>query len=233
VTLSTDKTANIYYTIDGTTPTDQSTLYTGSFTLNSDAIVKVFAIDTNHNTSLVSGAAFSLSNSSVIVSDSFDRADNASSLGNSDTGQTWIIGSGTWAISSNQAKGTGNNITALQDIGSSNAKISVTVGAAIDSGIVFRYKDENNYFRFVRVGAGNVYLQKKVSGTLTTLQNISSAVAVGDILTVIASGDSIQVLKNGTSLYTTTDSSYLLNTKHGITELSSNALFNDFKIEHL
>lgn len=41
--------------------------------------------------------------SDISVTDSFDRADNASSMGNADTGQTWVPVSSTWGISGNKA----------------------------------------------------------------------------------------------------------------------------------
>lgn len=235
VVLTSDKTANIYYTLDGGTPSDQSNLYSNPINLTADTHLRIFAKDSNFNITPIQGASFTKSNPGIIASDTFNRVDSPT-LGTAETSQAWTIGtssSGTWSIVANQASGSGSNTSALLDVGTGNVKISVTIGALVDSGVVFRYKDENNYFRFVRVGTASAYLQKKEHGIMTTIKNIGSAVAVGDVLSVVANGTAIEVFKNGTSLFSTTDSSHLNTTKHGIHELSSGAKLDDFKIEHL
>ena len=47
VTITADEGTNIYYTIDGTDPTNSSTHYTGPFVLNSDATIKAVAYNSN------------------------------------------------------------------------------------------------------------------------------------------------------------------------------------------
>ena len=44
VTLSAESGASVYYTVDGSTPTAESTLYSAPFTLNSTTVVKAIAI---------------------------------------------------------------------------------------------------------------------------------------------------------------------------------------------
>jgi hypothetical protein len=52
--------ASIYYTTNGTTPTQSSTLYSGAITLSSSATVKAIAVKTGYNSSAVAGAAFTI-----------------------------------------------------------------------------------------------------------------------------------------------------------------------------
>lgn len=71
--------------------------------------------------------------SSVIVYDTFTRADSASSLGTADTGQAWSSVVGTWGITSNRgypvtASGTG---TAAVDTGLNPATTAMQVSARI------------------------------------------------------------------------------------------------------
>jgi len=61
VTLSdTTSGANIYYTIDGSTPTTGSTQYTGAFTLTSSATVNAIAVATGYTNSPVASASITV-----------------------------------------------------------------------------------------------------------------------------------------------------------------------------
>ena len=54
VTISTEEGTSVYYTIDGTDPTNSSTLYTGPFILNSDATIKAVAYSGNLHSEVIS-----------------------------------------------------------------------------------------------------------------------------------------------------------------------------------
>ena len=56
-----DTTAHVYYTIDGSTPTAASTLYTGTFTVSASQPIKAICIDAGRLTSPVVSATFALS----------------------------------------------------------------------------------------------------------------------------------------------------------------------------
>ena len=61
ITLSSaTEGAKIYYTIDGTEPTENSTLYTGAFTLSTSATVKAIAVKEDCNNSAVASSAFNV-----------------------------------------------------------------------------------------------------------------------------------------------------------------------------
>jgi hypothetical protein len=55
--------ASIYYTTDGSTPTQSSNLYTGAMTLTSSAVVKAKAFKSGYNASAVTSASFAVASS--------------------------------------------------------------------------------------------------------------------------------------------------------------------------
>lgn len=60
ITLTANEAATIYYTIDGTTPTTSSTIYTSPIALNSTKTLKYFAKDTAGNVSSIQSALFTI-----------------------------------------------------------------------------------------------------------------------------------------------------------------------------
>ena len=59
VTISCEtENVNIYYTTDGSTPDDESTLYTAPFTITETTTIKAIAFDGNDNTSAVATATY-------------------------------------------------------------------------------------------------------------------------------------------------------------------------------
>jgi hypothetical protein len=60
ITLSANETATIYYTLDGSTPTTASLIYSGAISLNSSATIKYFAKDTAGNSSAVQSTAYTI-----------------------------------------------------------------------------------------------------------------------------------------------------------------------------
>jgi hypothetical protein len=105
VNMSTDDvTAMIYYTIDGSTPTTSSLVYSTPLVLSDTTTVKAFARDTAGNNSAIQSVTYTKqAGITTLASDSFDRADNATILGNADSGQTWAV-DGVWGISGNAAR---------------------------------------------------------------------------------------------------------------------------------
>ena len=53
--------ASIYYTTNGSSPTQSSTLYTGAITLTSSAVVKAKAFKSGYNASAEASASFTVS----------------------------------------------------------------------------------------------------------------------------------------------------------------------------
>src|SRR5215471_11797496 len=108
----------------------------------------------------------------LIVSDTFDRADNAT-LGTATSGQAWTNAVNGWRITSNQAQplnASGANIAVL-DAGAANVRMQLTI-AAVDttSGHVLRYSDISHYLRVsASASASNVVVSEAGgAGTLAT-----------------------------------------------------------------
>ena len=98
VTITCDTTgASIYYTINGSTPTTSSTLYTSSFSVAEGTTVKAIAVKTNYNNSSVGSATYTAA-TTYTVTGMPDWWGNDSAItwvyiyGGAD-GTQWVLGS--------------------------------------------------------------------------------------------------------------------------------------------
>lgn len=180
------------------------------------------------------GVPFNTKTRRIIAKDSFNRANNTASLGNDETGRIWTAHTGTWGINGNQAyvsAGSGDSHATI-DSGIKSFLVEVTL-ATIDteSGLVFRYADENNWFRFV-VSGGAFYLQKKIAGALTTLSSFTQTPGNGDILKIIVNkNDTIQAFRNNVLKATITDNGLNNNTRVGMEINGVACSLDNFKVE--
>lgn len=134
-------------------------------------------------------------------------------------GYTWTTPVGSW-VRDGYLGGTarpanvGTRSVALTT-GDADCQVAVTLRTPQVSGqvqgIIFRYTDDNNYWRATRSS-----IVKKVSGVLTSVGTYSKAVADGDRLKVVMQGSVITVYRNGVQVYTVTDSFNSTATKHGM-----------------
>lgn len=76
VQLSANEPASTYFTTDGTTPTINSTKYTGAFTLTSSTTLKFFSVDSAGNSESTKTETYTITNNSKTVSfSSIDQED--------------------------------------------------------------------------------------------------------------------------------------------------------------
>lgn len=178
----------------------------------------------------------------IIIKDSFNRADDTTTLGIAETGQTWKYDSSTWGISTNEAYPVSTTNTsfysyAFIESGISDAVVQVKLSSLVRVMVLlFRYADLNNLW-FVRTnGNKNGYeIYKRVSGSWTLKGSFAGA-AVGDTVKVSANGSVIKVYINDVEKASITDNSHITNTKHGIGKqddigTATVAKFDDFIIE--
>lgn len=167
------------------------------------------------------------------VSDSFNRADNASSLGTADTGQVWSALLGTWGISGNKAykpSGAGQSFAVVES-GLADCTIAVTVSGTLTAGggICFRATDANNLW-FVEMDVGQTLLYKVQAGGYSAPVTGMATFAVGDVMSVVLSGSSISVRKNGAQIGSHTSTFNQSATKQGLRAYGNAVQFDDFSV---
>lgn len=172
---------------------------------------------------------------STVVSDTFNRTDNSTSLGNTDTGQPWSVIRGTWGILSNAAypaNGCPAPGYAVVDTGKSDGILEVTATVnPQDARVPFRVIDQDNLYWVERKGGSPApyELDKRVAGVQSFLGSTSGIAATnGDKIKVVLSGSSIKVYINDKLAISATDSA-INSTKHGIgTWCTGSVRFDNF-----
>lgn len=158
----------------------------------------------------------------VLVSDSFNRANSTTTLGTTDsynggTTKTWTPFSGnTWGVWNNQvyAENGAEPLGVVVDAGQADISISVTIAIKADMfGCIFRVDTTNK--SGLMFHAGNGQLQKFVGTTYTTIASSGKTIVAGDVIKVTANGSAITVYQNGTQILTTTSTYNQALTKHG------------------
>lgn len=176
--------------------------------------------------------------SSPLVSDTFDRADNATTLGNAETGQTWLY-TGVWGIDTNAAEmqsGSGTVLHSYVESGISDGTVSVKfLELNNENRLVFRLQDATNYLT-VHARASDYAIKKVVSGTTTTLQTIAQQPVAGDIVKVELNGSTVKVFVNGVEIASRTETTFQAATKHGFATyggVSPKTRFDNFEVTTL
>lgn len=136
---------------------------------------------------------------SLLAWDSFQRADSATTLGNSDGGIAWTqpnTPTNVWGINSNRAyqTSTGNCIAVL-DVASSDYEFEFqiqTMGTQLN--IMFGYIDGSNFYRVISSGA----VQRIISGGIDKAYgNISPwTLVAGDIIGIRKNGEWVTIYLN-------------------------------------
>ena len=159
------------------------------------------------------------------VSDDFNRADNASSLGTATSGHVWTALGGTWGISSNKAHI--SNATGLKpayvECGAADVSVQATLNKTDASnnlnriGIAFRISDASNFLYAYYLTSTGLRLFKLVAGVNTQIGTATVTGTNNDVLKVVTSGDQIEVYQNGVlKIGPITETHNQTATKHGL-----------------
>ena len=186
----------------------------------------------------------------VIISDSFTRANSAVTLGNTETGQAWTTGSGTWGISTGRAycvtAVTGDTRFIETNTPDYTAEcilngILMTGNVSFPS-LVIHGLDVNNYI-YARLYNGNLELYKKDGGVVTSLASVATTTSDNTdyLVKVSCLGNVIKISVNNALLITYTlaggDTKFAAYTKVGVrmnkagTPASNAARWDNFKVE--
>lgn len=185
-----------------------------------------------------SGAGAAPAPDPITITDSFDRTDSSTTLGNTDTGEAWQTWGGTWGIETNRARlvgtspsppaGTINRIAYLET-GSPDGTLQVTIALqATGLRIPFRAADDANLL-WVFPNTTGYELWKTEAGSATELIETTVVPAAGDVVTVAFKGSLIVVKVNGTSILTWASEFNKTATRHGLLSINVNSgRFDDF-----
>lgn len=168
------------------------------------------------------------------VTDSFNRANSATSLDSADSGQGWSALAGTWGIDTNRAYRVGTTLAhgyAVVDSGMSDCTISVTVQGTTNNtgGLVWRASDASNLW-FTELGSSGFTTYSLTSGSLTNFGTTTVTFAAGDVMSVVLLGNSMTIKKNGVTARTLSDPFNVTATKHGLRDFAGVVRFDDFSV---
>lgn len=155
------------------------------------------------------------------ITDSFNRANSTSSLGDTDTGETWEILSGIFGINTNAAYHTsaGDNDIAVVDTTITNLMITGIFSAISTTnavGLVARVTDINNFYLCDIGTSGQVVFYKRVAGEYSWIgENLSAGYANGESIEFKVIGNVLTAAIDGTTVLTINDSSLPTGTKAG------------------
>ncbi len=185
VTLATTTPgAAIYYTVDGTTPTTASTLYSGVFMVSSTATVKAFGVKTNYADSSVASAEYTINILTAGLVEAFPDTSAYPSVRWTPRVKFSIAAGDTLGLFSDTAGTTINTPTAISAgsnimLADTVSTLGVTNAVYAKSSVATQYADMGSYTTKLPMsfsiggisGAANVIVKDAVSTGCTTLPN--------------------------------------------------------------
>lgn len=145
----------------------------------------------------------------ILLQDSFDRANATTAIGTPDVGGPYTVTGGSVGILSNQLYTTVTTLTYASYAAafnvSSQASIAVPAAtAAAGIGLTIRQTDTNNWWGFIPQGTGTYALVRNSTGTITQFSNLFP-VANGTTVNLSAYGNYLYVYVGGVLVATQQD----------------------------
>jgi hypothetical protein len=173
----------------------------------------------------------------VTITDSFNRADSTTTLGNADTGQAWTNVTGVLGISSNQAyrvTAVSNEAVALLETGITDMIVKGTPVSGVTNrivGLIGRATDGNNFYLVLTDGSSVGQLYKKVAGTFIQLG--SNFALITGVMELRCQGSTVSVYNDGVLVASETDTALTTGTQAGfrISGTSGTPRLDDFSVE--
>jgi hypothetical protein len=146
----------------------------------------------------------------TIVVDSFTRADS-STLGTSETGQTWtVVGTG-YEVKDNKAYALGVNSKVIIDTTYKNFKFSakITMTASVQQWLMCKYIDSSNYIRVgftsgtTSIIGAEVSYQEVVAGAIPKNISTGKRVLNNEVLEISCVGNVLTIYINNEIIFTT------------------------------
>lgn len=182
------------------------------------------------------------SNLATIVDD-FNRADNATTMGTTPSGEPWVAEVGTWGIATNEAyvpAGGAVRRFSVIETGQTEGHVQAVVGSVRETGwgLVCRWVDDDNYIILnCNTGAATWSLTERVGGVDNLLAGPTLfSTAPGRVIRIAFAGDQITCTNNGADIFggpLTCDPGLLTGTKHGLfagTTVTSASRWENFEV---
>lgn len=170
------------------------------------------------------------------ITDSFNRADSAVTMGSTDGGQViaWTALDGVWGIQTNRAyiatDGGANKSAVVIDSGVADCTLQVTITSNSAARLCWRASDVDNFF-ILDIGGSDINIYRRQAGSYSgSIGTSATAVANGDVIAIVLSANSHTVKVNGVTKINITDAFNQTATKHGLAAAGLGPTFDVFSI---
>jgi len=162
------------------------------------------------------GTAITVTTSSAVITDTFNRTNSATTLGTTETGETWAVTSGSvWGITSNTAyrvsPATSARHAATVEVSSADMVVSATApspGTLTYPGVTGRFTNiDNCYLLWFQSDTSSYWVMRRIAGVQTGLGSVSASAGLAFSLSLKEEAGGTRVIGKvaGTEFYNELD----------------------------